>query len=243
LREKNFFLLLAFIVLGILLTVQFKSTFKANLEKTSARMDADQIIKQIENEKKVQESLNAEIESELKRKDSIIKEYLANRENQAFMEQWDSVMLKAGLVDVKGKGIIIRLDDADPGQEGNPLDLIIHDQDIKIILNDLKKAGAQAISINGERITATSELVCAGPTILINRNRYVVPFVINVIGDPKLLYSAVEGSQRIALMKQDKIRVQIEQSDEVIVPKFRDIDHSDLLNSITGLEVINNENN
>jgi uncharacterized protein YlxW (UPF0749 family) len=88
-----------------------------------------------------------------------------------------------------------------------------------------------------------SELVCAGPTILINRNRYVVPFVINVIGDPKLLYGAVDGSQRIALMRQDKIRVQIEQSDEIMVPKFRDIDHNDLLNSITGLEVVKNENN
>jgi uncharacterized protein YlxW (UPF0749 family) len=243
LREKNFFLLLVFIVLGILLSIQFRSTFKANLEKTSARMDADQIIKQIENEKKVQEYLNSAIDNELKQKDNIIKEYMANRDNQAFMGQWDSVMLKAGLVDVKGKGIIIRLDDADPAQEGNPLDLIIHDQDIKIIINDLKKAGAQAISINGERITAMSELVCAGPTILINRNRYVVPFVINVIGDPKLLYGAVDGSQRIALMRQDKIRVQIEQSDEIMVPKFRDIDHNDLLNSITGLEVVKNENN
>ena len=117
---------------------------------------------------------------------------------------------------------------------------IITRKDDKIILNDLKKAGAQAISINGERIVAISEQVCAGPTILVNRNRYPVPYIINAIGDPDLLYESLSRSERIALMIEDRIRVEIKKSKEVIVPGFS---HSDNLDDfISHLEVVNYEN-
>ena len=61
---------------------------------------------------------------------------------------------------------------------------IIHDYDIRTILNELKTAGAQAIAINGERVVPMSEQICVGPTIIINDNRYPVPYIIEAIGEP-----------------------------------------------------------
>lgn len=100
----------------------------------------------------------------------------------------------------------------------------------------MKKAGAQAISIKGERVVSTSEVVCAGPTILINGNRYAVPYEICAIGDPDLLYDSLMRSERVALMIEDKIRVEIKKSKDIWVPRFSNIDNIDKY--ISGLEAV-----
>jgi len=118
--------------------------------------------------------------------------------------------------------------------------LIIHDQDLRIILNELKKGGAQAISINGERIMPMSEQVCAGPTILINKNRYTAPYIIKAIGDPDNLYKVMINCNRLGLMIRDKIKVKIDKSDEITIELFKGINEIDKL--ISGMEVLDNEN-
>lgn len=71
---------------------------------------------------------------------------------------------------------------------------VIHDVDILNILNDLRIAGAEAISLNGERVMATSEIKCGGPTIRINDRSSATPFVIKAIGDSKLLMAAMSAT-------------------------------------------------
>ena len=67
-----------------------------------------------------------------------------------------------------------------------------------------------------------------------------MPYIINAIGDPDLLYESLSRSERIALMIEDRIRVEIKKSKEVIVPGFS---HSDNLDDfISHLEVVNYEN-
>lgn len=241
LKDKKFVFLVTFLILGILLSLQFRSTLSASKEKASKRLDIKEIINQIEEEKKIESELRERIEANIKQREDFIKAYFESRDDNDLKSQWESIRLKAGLTNVKGPGIIIKLDDADSKQEGNPQNLIIHDQDIRIILNELKKAGAQAISINEERIVAMSEQICAGPTILINKNRYTVPFEIKAIGYPDVLYNNIVNCDRIALMIQDGIRVDIKKNDEVFIPKYRDIDDDDLVNSISGLEVVKDE--
>jgi len=242
LKEKNLFLLVVFLIFGVIISIQFRSTLSANRESASVRLDIDRVIKEIEAEKALQNELERQIKENVRIKEDIIEAYMKNRDDTLLVDAWDKIKIDAGLTGVKGRGITIKLDDADPKQDGDPLDLIIHDQDVKIILNELKKAGAQAIAINRERLTPMSEQICAGPTILINRNRYVVPFVIDAIGDPDTLFEAVDKSERVVLMRYDKVRVEIKKSDEIIIPKYRDIDHGDLINSISGLEAVKNEN-
>ena len=62
---------------------------------------------------------------------------------------------------------------------------IIHDEDLLRVLNELCAAGAEAISINDQRIVATTEVRCAGPTVSVNNVRSAPPYVIKAIGNPK----------------------------------------------------------
>ncbi len=102
----------------------------------------------------------------------------------------------AGLTDVKGPGIIVTLNDSKKPSVAMPAGFappnIIHDTDIGAVINELKAAGAEAISVNGQRIVAVSPVRCVGPTVMVNFTPQTPPFVIKAIGNPKTLYTAIE---------------------------------------------------
>jgi uncharacterized protein YlxW (UPF0749 family) len=160
-KDYNFIFLIAFIILGILVAVQFRSTIDLRNQKQQNVTDSEKLLAQLNMEKSIESELRGEIEIIYTQKEAIEKTIIEEKYDTVLVNEWETIRLKAGLIDVKGPGIEIKLDDAPAKVGGDPNKLIIHDQDIRIILNELKKAGAQAISINGERIGATSEQVCA----------------------------------------------------------------------------------
>lgn len=92
------------------------------------------------------------------------------------------------------------------------------------------------MAINDERILATSKQICAGPTILINQNRYPVPYVVKAIGDPDALYDAIEQSEAVIIMRIYDIQVDIRKESEIIIPRYRT--YRNIRNMISGLEVV-----
>jgi uncharacterized protein YlxW (UPF0749 family) len=66
---------------------------------------------------------------------------------------------------------------------GHPNDLIVHERDIQTVVNALWSAGAEAVGINGERLTATSAVRCAGNTLLLHGALHSPPYRIAGIGD------------------------------------------------------------
>lgn len=103
-----------------------------------------------------------------------------------------------GTTDVKGKGIVITLADnknvtSDSiGLLDNISNYLIHDTDLLMIVNELKNAGAEAISINEERITNATSITCDGNVILINGNKVSSPFIIKAIGSQEALLGAIQ---------------------------------------------------
>ena len=132
--------------------------------------------------------------------------------------------MQAGYQKLQGKGVIIELMDSEEeaGDGENPNNLLIHDQDILILLNDLKVAGAEALSVNGQRIVARSEIKCSGATITINGTTYGQPFIIKAIGDPKQLEAAVlsPDSYGDILQQLYHIRLKTEIKDFVEIRAF-----------------------
>lgn len=233
--ERSVVFILIFIIFGIVIALQFKSTLNAKKLTASNTLNADILMGQIATEQKAVDELKLAIDENISSRDKFIKDYFERNMDIATASEWDKVKLKAGFTDVKGPGISIKLDDAAARQEDTPLNwLIIHDQDIKVILNELKKSGAEAISINGERIVPMSEQVCAGPTIMVNNNRYSVPYLIEAIGDPDILYDNIANCARVAEMLEYKIRIEITRSKELKIKKFSEID--DVGKLISGLE-------
>lgn len=97
----------------------------------------------------------------------------------------------AGLTPVQGPGITLAL--MDGTANGSDVEQILtHDWNIRSVINELFTAGAEAVSINGYRVVATSGVFCSGPVVRVNNHRLGAPFVINAIGDPQVLKSAMD---------------------------------------------------
>ena len=103
-----------------------------------------------------------------------------------------------GTIDVSGEGVIVNLADNSSvtnqtiGIFDNISNYLIHDTDLIMLVNELKNAGAEAISINDERIISTTSITCDGTVILINGNKISSPFTIKAIGSPALILGAIQ---------------------------------------------------
>lgn len=127
-----------------------------------------------------------------------------------------------GFSEVIGNGITITLKDAESAT--NKLDIsssLVHYSDLIEVINALKNAGAEAISINDERIVNTTAITCAGNIIKINNEKVGVPFVINAIGSSEKLYGALTMlGGYIDKLKDDGVTVEIEKKETITIPKY-----------------------
>lgn len=101
----------------------------------------------------------------------------------------DSIAPYAGLTPVEGPGLRVELRDSTLRESptGNPNDLVVHEEDLQAVVNGLWVAGAEAIGINGERITSASAIRCVGNTLLLHGSVYSPPYRIEALGDPSAL--------------------------------------------------------
>ena len=133
-------------------------------------------------------------------------------------------MVLAGLTDVKGPGVEVDMSDSEkPAQPGqNPSAFLIHERDLQDVVNALFGAGAEAVSVNGQRFVSTTEIVCAGNVIMVNGVRLAPPFKILAIGDPAVLESGLKMRggvvDNLALWG---IEVKVKQVQEITIPAYR----------------------
>ena len=93
-----------------------------------------------------------------------------------------------------------------------------------MLVNDLCIAGAEAISINGERIVSTSAITCIGNVIKINDEKVGTPFEIQAIGSQERLYGALTMNGRyLEQLKARGLNVKVIRSDSVEVDKYNGI--------------------
>lgn len=129
----------------------------------------------------------------------------------------------AGRTPVEGSGITLWLDDSLwPTALGvSPDEYILHDQDLLTVVNDLNAAGAKAISINGIRLVATSNIHCAGAVVSIGDVRTSIPVTIVAIGNPENLASSLGGpTGELKLLSLYGIRSQLTQQKNLTVPAY-----------------------
>lgn len=142
---------------------------------------------------------------------------------EALKAELDKLEITAGLVEVTGPGVSVVMSDSTAANTtGEEADYIIHDSDLLSVINELRSAGAEALSLNGERLLATSEIRCTGAVVTVNGRRYAAPYVIFAIGDPSTLYNALTMRNGVVdILGQWKISVQVNTSTELTIPKYQ----------------------
>ncbi|MFA5527585.1 MAG: DUF881 domain-containing protein [Peptostreptococcales bacterium] len=191
-KIRKLLLFLLCVLIGLLITIQSRVITGSFLYVSPKTLQDYKI--SIDNQEKENDSIRTSIQD----KEEQLKKYMESPEKseeivKSAEKELAELKMISGVTDVYGDGIIIVLDDGTrelyPGED--PLDIIVHDVDILKIINELRIAGAEAISINGQRVINTTEINCSGHSIRINNQFFAQPFFIKAIGNPNMMEAAI----------------------------------------------------
>ena len=213
------YLFLIAVLVGFAITIQFKVTLPFQGIITLPKlMEMKDEIANIQREIQIIGEATADITEKLG-------EYEKNLEEtgniyDTMERELEIARSLANMDTIEGPGIIINVQDStNPlGDNESISDLLVHDEDILNLINELKAAGAEAISFNDVRVTATSEFRCGGPIIIIDGERVVAPFIIKAIGDPNTLEATMlSNASSVQLLEAFGIRIHIIKTDYMVI--------------------------
>lgn len=133
----------------------------------------------------------------------------------------------AGLTAVRGPGLLVVLDDAhstpsDPSVDLNQL--VVHQSDLQSVVNALWAGGAEAMTVAGQRIIATSAVRCVGNTLLLNGRVFSPPFRVLAIGPAQQMQSSLDHAPGVTLFKEAAsyygLGYTVEAQDSVLLPAY-----------------------
>lgn len=158
------------------------------------------------------------LEKANKKLDDLIKNLSENdNTNLDYPSELKKVNALLGYTNLEGQGIIIKVEDGDLSTvKSSVANYWVHDGDLYKIVNLLKSGGAEAISINNERIVSSTSITCAGNIIMINGKRVGSPFIIKAIGLPEKLYGTVTVTDSyLKRMQAEGVKVEVVKKDKI----------------------------
>lgn len=223
-NKRLFLVFLVSLFVGTFIVVQMR-TNPGQMIYTS-RKAIDDYETMILSEQKTTEDIRKQIEAAEK----LLEEYKADSDNPEttivldnITSEHDKFAIISGACDVKGPGVVITVDDGNRdlyfGEDIN--NLLVHDLDILMIINELKDCGAEAISVNGQRIIDSTAINCSGWTIRINGRTYARPFVIEAIGDGKEMVSDLLSPHGYGTsLREWGVQFSIETANEIVIEGY-----------------------
>lgn len=166
---------------------------------SAARSRAD-LTAQVQAESKAVDSLTAQVQR-LRLATSRLRDAAlgGSAEGASIAAQLRAEEIAAATVPVVGPGLRVTLDDApaSPGHEQNR----VVDRDLQAVVNALWAAGAEAVAVNGQRLSAQSSIREAGEAVLVNFQPLHAPYAVDAIGDPVGIETAFAQSGAAARMR------------------------------------------
>ncbi|UPK75097.1 DUF881 domain-containing protein [Nocardioidaceae bacterium SCSIO 66511] len=149
----------------------------------------------------------------------------------------EEMMPTSGFTEVTGPGVRVALDDAPRESDSDDVDpnlLVVHQQDIQAFVNALWAGGAEAISLQGQRLISTTGIKCVGNTVVLDGVPYAPPYVIEAVGDVSEMESALDAANAVDVYKDyvEKYDLGLTQEvkTEIEVPAYRgtpDLDYAE----------------
>lgn len=220
-------LLLICFILGFGLTVQLRSVYRSSTAGGTELKRADDLQQQLNETTSKNAALLNQVNSLQKSLNAYQNQSTQSGDREKLLQQQlEDAQITAGLQDVQGPGVVVTMDDGTGQTQGNAGGtsanaFIIHDTDILQVLNELRDAGVEALSLNDERILATTEVRCAGNTVSVNNDRTSTPFVIRAVGNPDKLKSALLMKNGIVdNLSQWGIHVAVEENSKIRIKAY-----------------------
>ena len=168
-------------ILGIIIGVQYNTVKHQSITTENQRLsEASLALKQMQAERDA-----------LQKQNEALEKTLAEYQDGAFDAEIEQLMDFAGLTEISGEGIIVTMNDSSSKGGGDRNAYLVHAEDLLAVVNELYAAGAQAVSINGQRMVQQSAITCAGSIVMVNGVRVAAPFEIKAVGDGAILQSAL----------------------------------------------------
>jgi len=224
-KEKiklSIWLLIIGMVVGLLVTAQLKSKPQ---RPSSTPLSNYTLLK--EN----QENLTKE-QADLKNQISLLQNQILDigqklkKTKSSSRQQVDQLAVlkdKTGLTELRGKGVVITLDDS--AQFPASSNSIAHAADMRDLVNFLWTQGVSGIAINNERIVASTSIDCIVNTVMINNTKMTTPFVMSVVSDNKDLKGYIEKNDNLTSIwqrvKNEGLKFAIIESDNIILPVYK----------------------
>ena len=196
-KRGEFAVVVVCIIVGYLLAAQLRSvqlTGAADATNASRLETLQELYNEQSKQNDALEDQVAQLQDEL----SIYRDQAASgtEGSEALRQELEQLEIAAGRTDVEGPGVTVILQDSSQTNvTGDEADYLIHDNDLLSVVNELRSAGAEAISLNGERLLANSEIRCT--------------------------YSALTMRNGVVdVLSQWGISVQVTASDLLLIPKY-----------------------
>jgi uncharacterized protein YlxW (UPF0749 family) len=219
LGRKTLAMLVAALAVGMLISFQWPAVIEADAGAS------DQVVRAI----RLLEIEQAELKTQVSYLRSALVARQAAAGSTGLLEDLQAELAlqraRAGLLAVRGPGVRVTLTDSTRSWAGRSDDLLIHDFDLRDVISLLWLAGAEAVSVNGERVVNSTSVYCVGSTILVNDTRLSPPYVILAVGDPDRLEATLRNPGYLRDLKEraDRLGVglSVARSASVTTPAYR----------------------
>ena len=135
--------------------------------------------------------------------------------------EMEQLMAFAGLTEISGTGVTVTMNDSSSKGGGDMNAYLVHAEDILQVVNELYAAGAEAVSINGQRMVGGSAISCAGSIVMVNGVRVAAPFEIKAVGEPSVLKAALHFPGGVVdNLAPWGIEISVKEEMTVIVPAY-----------------------
>lgn len=209
------------LTIGICIQVRtvknISSTISQNYEENNLRAEVLKYKEKYDNLLRVTEEVDEELQQHIEKATE------NNSELEEAKNQINNGNKIIGLTEVTGPGVVFTVTDSDidPNTVVDSSYLLVHDKDILKIVNELKNAGAEAISINGQRVILTTSIICGGNIINMNGERIGSPFEIKAIGSPEALANLSRPGGWLSKLRDRGVKVsEPKKSNNITIPKY-----------------------
>ncbi|MER7571802.1 DUF881 domain-containing protein [Streptomyces sp. NPDC126514] len=201
---------------------------QARVAAPAVAKEREELIDRIDQETEAADKLEDDVDE--------LRDEVSARQREALKEsgseQGELVGILSGAVEVHGPGVKLVVDDAREaggGGDGDPRETSgfsdtgrVRDRDMQRVVNGLWESGAEAISINGQRLTALSAIRAAGDAILVDNKPLVPPYTVLAVGDGERLSTrfqdSADGLYLHALQENFGIRTAISADEDLRLP-------------------------